>query len=90
MTRQAREQVGLHQLQLACMREEGLARDGCPQALAAHQQALTQRLLERLDAQRDRRQRQVQLFGRGAETAMLEHGDQGFELTGVEHDSSIS
>ena len=67
------------------MGQQGLAGGRGAHRLAAHQQALTQVFFERLDAQRHRRQREVQGLGSRAEAAVLDHGGQGFELAGVQH-----
>ena len=51
--------------------------------------ALAEPRFQAADAQRDSGQRQVERPGSGAETAVFEHGSQGFELIGVKHGCSI-
>ena len=73
------------QLHLLGVGQQRLAGRGGVHRLAAHQQALPQGRFQRLDAQRHRRQREVQRLRGGAEAAVLDHGGQGFELAGVQH-----
>jgi hypothetical protein len=83
------DQVGLHQSQLLDVALQNAPRRRRAHRLAAHQQALAEPRFQAADAQRDGGQRQVERPGSGAETAVFEHGSQGFELIGVKHGCSI-
>ena len=82
---QAVEQVGFHQPHLLHMAQQRLAGRRGAHLLAAHQQALAQRVFERLDAQRHGGQRDGEGLGGRAEATVFDHGVEGFELAGVEH-----
>ena len=67
------------------MAQQGLAGRRGAQLFAAHQQPLTQRRFQRLDAQRHRRQREAERPGGSAKTAVFNDGGKRVELAGVKH-----